>query len=1052
MASSVADLTNSSSATITTSLLGIRSSFDFKSHFSKSQALIQQEHHQPRSPPPQSTTTRTPFYQMLSSSSNSLSSRSASLLNSGKSTKPSSTQSIAPVMTESSGGSNDLARTRSRPGTPTCVQRQPSTSSYRRLHRVKSDKDAAAAAWSSSSSLAFPLLDSPDTTRSHHSQNQDHYFTGVFEDLRSRTHNFRKAVFSTAPEVELLADPKAVRRLPAPPAVTTATATKMTTTDTGSIKEVPSKGLGRFRPRSGSVRGLPLQVNSQSSRPPNSSPATNGSSVAATAATASTISSSSVSQSSGTLSAIKRHVSDWSGTHKRSSTGPGQHSDRLTLGQQKVVEMEGSRLVGQNVQVKRDSFPSLAPLPTLAPLLPKAMIEASLRGPGGPGGFGGPGPGPGGPEGMGGEVGKKKKSNRRRMSDATMMTISSTRSASANPQRFQIQRQQQQQQQHMYSSGIGSGYPFQPDRQQRTKSSWFGISKRQSVYMPEDDPKKPHPLGNGIEGGVDSRPHGRLALDGDDYDDCSSSDETYYDKDEQDPLQCKQDEVVAGVVGVVGLVPADRDPPSSSTGLSEKKKPAVDKYGFILEDNPDGSSKGYQEPPMSAAASSKQREHYRTSENKWIQAVAQLQPEEVKKSGKYKKLTRGGIPGSVRGRVWQFLAKSHQYREPGVFQELLTRGHIPIHDVIARDIERCYPDHIHFHKGLGTGQEDLHAILNAYAHYNPNVEYCQGMGRLVGMMLMQMPVEEAFWLLVATIKGYMSDYFTPSLLQVRIDARVFEKLLQDHDPKLAQHLRRNDVTPDMFIPKWFLVLFTMSLPWASVLRVWDVFYFDGVKTLFRVGLAVLQICRQHLLDHCPSNSEILDYLLYVPLETLGPEALLEKVTYRIKLSREHIERMNALAVEEMSVRESGNSGVSGVELQAKEIKKNMGEEEDEHEKEKEEVKIGTGEPRTRATSFKKVQAMGRAASATKTKTTTTLSESQAPVFHSVDSRLIATGNRGRKTDLDSLFDIPTYTTIKYGGPFVFVVSHVRLLGDVCAQDEEESWNDESIDRDSPPSA
>ncbi|KAI7818380.1 rab-GTPase-TBC domain-containing protein, partial [Gamsiella multidivaricata] len=287
----------------------------------------------------------------------------------------------------------------------------------------------------------------------------------------------------------------------------------------------------------------------------------------------------------------------------------------------------------------------------------------------------------------------------------------------------------------------------------------------------------------------------------------------------------------------------------------------------------------------------KLQEYNRMSEAKWIHAITNLQPDQVKRSSKYKKLARRGVPPSVRGRVWQFLANSHHYREPGKFQELLTRGHIPIHDVIARDIHRCYPDHVHFRDGMGgSGQDDLHSILKAYAHYKPSVGYCQGMGRLVGMMLMQMPVEEAFWLLVATIEGYLNEYFTPTLRQLRIDAQVFEQLLRVQDPRLAQHLQRNDVLPIMYMTQWFLTLFTMSLPWASVLRVWDVFYFDGVKTLFRVGLAVMQICRQHLLEHCPSSSECMDYLLHVPLEILGPEALLDRTAYRIRLRRESIEK------------------------------------------------------------------------------------------------------------------------------------------------------------------
>ncbi|KAK3825389.1 MAG: rab-GTPase-TBC domain-containing protein [Benniella sp.] len=288
----------------------------------------------------------------------------------------------------------------------------------------------------------------------------------------------------------------------------------------------------------------------------------------------------------------------------------------------------------------------------------------------------------------------------------------------------------------------------------------------------------------------------------------------------------------------------------------------------------------------------------RENELKWIHAATRLQADNVKKSTKYKKLVRHGIPTSVRGRVWLFLAKADVYRKPGVFEELCQRGPLPIYEVIERDIHRCYPDHVHFRDNSGTGQQDLHSILKAYAHYKPDVGYCQGMGRLVGMMLMQMPVEDAFWLLVATIEDYMQDYYTPSLRQLRIDAQVFERLLKDQDPPLAEHLERNDVIPLMYMTQWFMTLYTMSLPWASVLRVWDVFYFDGVKALFRIGLAILHLCRDHLLNKCPSSSELLAYILHIPLENLAPKPLLG-AALQIRLKKQSVQKLIASTAESM---------------------------------------------------------------------------------------------------------------------------------------------------------
>lgn len=249
-------------------------------------------------------------------------------------------------------------------------------------------------------------------------------------------------------------------------------------------------------------------------------------------------------------------------------------------------------------------------------------------------------------------------------------------------------------------------------------------------------------------------------------------------------------------------------------------------------------------------------------------------------------------------------------RQAGVYEELLRGPRLPIYEIIERDINRCYPDHVLFKEDNSIGQTDLYNILKAYAHYNPSVGYCQGMGRLVGMMLMQMPAEDTFWLLVATLGGPMLGYFTPSLTQLRIDSIVFEKLLAGHTPRLAQHLANEEVVPLMYMTNWFMTIFTMALPWASVLRVWDMFYFEGGKVFFRVGLAILDCCRDHLLRSCPTNSELLSYLLHIPPETLTPERLLAAAA-KVRLRSAEIEKLKRMA-EEIGLPDRGTIQLGGV--------------------------------------------------------------------------------------------------------------------------------------------
>ncbi|KAI9253946.1 rab-GTPase-TBC domain-containing protein [Phascolomyces articulosus] len=331
-------------------------------------------------------------------------------------------------------------------------------------------------------------------------------------------------------------------------------------------------------------------------------------------------------------------------------------------------------------------------------------------------------------------------------------------------------------------------------------------------------------------------------------------------------------------------ITANRTVAGESTNNNHNSNGAsVDEYGFLIQ--PEHARL----KSNATDSSNKSIKAYREQENKWIHTLGKSDPASIKKDAKFKKMARSGIPASVRARVWQFLAGSDTYKKKGLYQSLCQRQRSKIFDVIDRDIPRCYPDHSQFTDETGQGQRDLGDILKAYSHYNTQLEYCQGMGRLAGCMLMHMPVEDAFWLLVATIDRYMNGYFTPSLSQIRIDAYIIGELLKDHQPKLAQHLENNDIQPIMYIAQWFMTAFTLTLPWSSVLRVWDVFYFEGVKVFYRISLAILELVKDHLLNECPTNSEILTFLLHIPHEYLAPDALLD-VAFRIKLSKTDIRR------------------------------------------------------------------------------------------------------------------------------------------------------------------
>ena len=81
-----------------------------------------------------------------------------------------------------------------------------------------------------------------------------------------------------------------------------------------------------------------------------------------------------------------------------------------------------------------------------------------------------------------------------------------------------------------------------------------------------------------------------------------------------------------------------------------------------------------------------------------------------------------------------------------------------------------------------------------------------------------------------------------------LDQRVFESLVEKTMPVLWEHLVKSDVQLSVVSLPWFLSLYINSMPLIFAFRILDVFFLEGPKVLFQVGLAILRINGEELLD------------------------------------------------------------------------------------------------------------------------------------------------------------------------------------------------------------
>ncbi|GJN67541.1 hypothetical protein PLICBS_001567 [Purpureocillium lilacinum] len=217
----------------------------------------------------------------------------------------------------------------------------------------------------------------------------------------------------------------------------------------------------------------------------------------------------------------------------------------------------------------------------------------------------------------------------------------------------------------------------------------------------------------------------------------------------------------------------------------------------------------------------------------------------------FHKLIRVGLPNRLRGEIWEVTSGSIYLRleNPTHYADTLAKfeGQESLAiDEIEKDLNRSLPEYPGFQSEDGIGR--LRRVLTAYSWVNPDVGYCQAMNIVVAALLIYMSESQAFFLLSALCDRLVPGYYSTTMYGTLLDQKVFESLVERTMPILWEHLVKSDVQLSVVSLPWFLSLYINSMPLIFAFRVLDVFFVEGPKVLFQVGLAILRINGEELLD------------------------------------------------------------------------------------------------------------------------------------------------------------------------------------------------------------
>ena len=144
-----------------------------------------------------------------------------------------------------------------------------------------------------------------------------------------------------------------------------------------------------------------------------------------------------------------------------------------------------------------------------------------------------------------------------------------------------------------------------------------------------------------------------------------------------------------------------------------------------------------------------------------------------------------------------------------------------VEEVIAMDVLRSYSGR------TDVDSELIENVLKAYAYYNAEVGYCQGMNYLAGTLnLVFKEEEQVFWAMCGLIKKFkMEELYCEELPRLKFFFYTLDRLIGNCQPCLRSTLNAEMVSSSHFCSSWLITLFGSLLNKNPelLLKLWDYF-------------------------------------------------------------------------------------------------------------------------------------------------------------------------------------------------------------------------------------
>lgn len=258
------------------------------------------------------------------------------------------------------------------------------------------------------------------------------------------------------------------------------------------------------------------------------------------------------------------------------------------------------------------------------------------------------------------------------------------------------------------------------------------------------------------------------------------------------------------------------------------------------------------------------------------------------RTDKLRVMVREGIPHSLRPQLWMRFSGALEKKTQSEmsYKDMVkasSNDTLVTSKQIEKDLLRTMPSNVCFSHLNSTGIPRLRRLLRALAWLYPDIGYCQGTGVMAASLLLLMEEEDAFWMMSTIVEDLLpASYYSSTLLGIQADQRVLRTLICSYLPDVDLTLKQHDIELSLITLHWFLTLFASVVHMKILLRIWDLFFFDGSLVLFQVTLGMLKI-QEPELKELENSAQIFNALSDIPGDIDDVDHLLD-VSFRVASS------------------------------------------------------------------------------------------------------------------------------------------------------------------------